>query len=306
MQASIKPTGSLIRKFDFMTKNKFRPIDFISFAYIFINLLFILFGWKRILNPQLHFFAFLMIGIVIFLLIKYSHKSKILCFFRDWYPFLAFLYFFEVTSALNKVFFPDFIDPFFQKIDLLIFGYQPAIQWGLKCDNFFIHEIMAFSYFSYYLMFPCLGIFLYLKKRETFHKFVFNLSFVFYVCYLTYNVLPVAGGRYWDLTLELTKIYQYGLFSRIMAFIYNQTTHFGGAFPSSHVALSVAVTICALRHQKVLGYIFLILTFLLSISTVYLHYHYFIDTIFGIFYGIGFYFLAIKIFSKLEEKCSVS
>jgi len=281
-----------------MIKAKFRSIDILTFLYILINLLYIIFGWNRVHNPQIHFPVFLLIGIVIFILIKTERKSVILRFLRDWYPVMAFLYFFEVTSALNNVIFPDFIDPFFQKLDFLIFGYQPALVWGTKLDSFWLQELMHFAYFCYYLMIPVLGFLLYFRKREAFHRFVFSISFLFYLCYLTFNVLPVIGGRALEGATALTTEYRYGIFTRIMAFIYNNTTHLGGAFPSSHVAVAVGVTISALRNEKWFGWILIPITILLSISTIYCHYHYFIDTIAGLFFGIGIYYFGLKIYKR--------
>ena len=288
-----------------MLKDRLRPIDIITFIYIIFNLLFILFGWGKIRNPIIHFGAFTFIGIVILGLMITSHKSRFLQFIRDWYPMFVLTYFFEATSAMNLVIFHDFIDGFFQRIDFAIFGYQPARIWGIKFNDFFFQELFHFAYFSYYIMFPFLAFLLYFKHRKAFHHFVFIISFVFYICYITYNFLPVIGGRFWESTLELTKIYRFGIFTTIMAFIYNITTHFGGAFPSSHVAMAVAVTISALRNERWLGYIYVPITILLSISTVYCHYHYFIDTIAGIAYGIGFYYLALKLYRILKEKCLV-
>ncbi len=279
-----------------------RPLDILTFIYIGINLIYILFGWKRVHDPQIHFPVFPAIALIIFILIKTEKYSPVLRFLRDWYPLIIFTYFFEVTSAFNKVIFPDFIDPFFQKIDLLIFGYQPAIVWGTKLDNFWLQELMHFAYFSYYLMIPILGFLLYFKKRKAFHKFVFSISFLFYLCYLIYNVLPVIGGRALEGAIALTTTYKHGIFTRIMAFIYNHSTHLGGAFPSSHVAVAVGVTISALRNEKWFGRVLLPITFLLSISTIYCHYHYFIDTIAGLFFGIGIYYLGLKIYGKYADK----
>jgi len=159
---------------------------------------------------------------------------------------------------------------------------------------------MHFAYFSYYLMIPAVGLYISINSRKTFHKFMFGMAFLYYICLVIYSILPVIGGRYWDVTMELSKVYRYGIFTRIMAYIYSHTTHMGGAFPSSHVAISVAVSIAAIQTNKKFGYSILFLTFLLSISTVYCHYHYFIDTIFGIIFGIVLFLLGQIIYDKLS------
>ena len=279
---------------------KLRAVDIITFLYISFNLLYILFGWTRVHNPLKHFLTFSFIGIIILLLKSLSSKSKIVAFFYDWYPMFAFTYFFESASALNKVIFPHFLDSFFQKIDFAIFGYQPAMYWGTHFSNFFLQEFLHFGYFCYYLMFPGVGFYYYFKNRKIFYRFVFSISFLFYLCYLIYAVFPVVGGRALPGAMELTKIYRYGIFTRIMAFIYNNTKHLGGAFPSSHVAVAFAVTISALRNEKRLGWILLFITFLLSVATVYCHYHYFIDTVAGLIFGAAIFYLSLVIYRKLE------
>ncbi|MDY6915301.1 MAG: phosphatase PAP2 family protein, partial [Candidatus Cloacimonadota bacterium] len=123
--------------------------------------------------------------------------------------------------------------------------------------------------------------------------------------YVTYMILPVIGGRWWEImegTEKLTTQMRHGIFTRIMALIYRGTTHQGGAFPSSHVAVAVVANLIAYFYNKKLGWSLFPLTFLLSISTVYCHYHYFIDTIFGLLYGIIFFFISIKLYGKLDNK----
>ncbi|MBC8384993.1 MAG: phosphatase PAP2 family protein [Candidatus Cloacimonetes bacterium] len=281
-----------------MNKPKFRPVDLISMIFISLNLLYILIGWKNVIHPLLHFSSFLVIGLIIVFLNRFAGRSKFLTFLYDWYPFLAFTYFFEATSAVNRVVFSEFLDPVFQKIDHSIFGYQPALIWGRKFDNFFFQELFHFAYFSYYLMMPALGFLLYFRDKKAFLEFTFKITFLFYTCYLIYDFLPVIGGRALEGAKVLTEIYRYGIFTRIMAFIYNNTTHFGGAFPSSHVAVAVGITISAFKFVRWLGWIFIPLTFLLSISTVYCHYHYFVDTIAGIFWAIIIYFITSKIYRE--------
>lgn len=257
----------------------------------------------RMHHPVMHLAIFCGIIGFVFLMDFWEKrsKSKVLSFIRDWYGIALFLYYFETASAFNRVIFPDFIDDFFVAIDQWIFGYQPAVEWGLRYDHWLISEIFHFAYFSYYLM----GLFylwVYIKKRDLFYRYVFQLCFVFYVCYITYNILPVIGGRYLEGMMELTQQYQHGPFTHIMAFIYRMSPHLGGAFPSSHVAIAIVVTMSAFHYCRKTGWYILPVTILLTISTVYGHYHYFIDTIFGIFYGIGFYYLSGRVFEKYTKK----
>jgi membrane-associated phospholipid phosphatase len=212
-----------------------------------------------------------------------------------------FGYFFEITTIANKVFFSDFIDSFFIRIDQWIFGYQPVIEWGLRFENnLIIQEILYFSYFTYYLLFPGVGIFVYLKQREFFSKYTFTVVFSFYACYLTYLVLPVVGGRYLPELAEIAVTFKGGLFRRIMAFIYTHSNHFGSAFPSSHVALAITANIAVWHYFGRIGYYLIPIPVLIIVATVFCHYHYFIDAVFGVIYGVGLYYPAVKLYDKLE------
>lgn len=288
-----------------MKKERFLSlIDILVIGYCLINVLYLLLGIfihgsqsTRMDEPLKHLVIFaVIIGFVLVLKSFYrKYPTKFWRFISDWYVILFFVYFFEATSKVNQIIFPEFLDPFFMKIDQFIFGYQPALEWSRRLDGWLISEILHLAYFSYYLS----GIFylaVYIKDQRKFRLYAFVLAFTFFLCYLTYNVLPVVGGRYLPGMMELTQTYRYGPFTRIMAFIYNKSPHLGGAFPSSHVAIAVAVNLSAFDFNKKLGWIILTPVILLIISTVYCHYHYFIDTIFGLFYGIGFYLLGKKIY----------
>ncbi len=284
---------------------KLNPVDTITLIYASIIDCFIIYGWSRIEHPLrqilLHFSIIILILGLTYLHGKFP-KSKFVFFLRLSYPLVLYGYFFESVSHLNLLIFHDYIDGFFQKIDFSIFGYQPTLYWGTHFDTFFLQELFHFSYFSYYLMFFILAITLFVKRKyEYLGEFIFTLSFVFYICFLTYVILPVIGGRFYPEAMELAKTLRYGIFTKIMAEIYIHSPHLGGAFPSSHVAIALVLMLSALKYEKKLGFVFIPITLLLSIATVYCHYHYFADVLGGILYVIIFYPLSFKLYSKLEN-----
>ena len=219
-----------------------------------------------------------------------SHFAA-LHFIRSIYPVLLFGYFFTSSHAFNRILFTSWQDPFFMQIDKAIFGYYPSLVWGIKYNSWALQELFHFAYFCYYPMIAGLPVYLYFKQPKAFKELIFNLTFVFYLCYTIYSVLPVIGGRYLPEAMQITKTYQAGIFTHIMVFIYRTSNHLGGAFPSSHIAITLVLTVAALRFVPRLGIVFAVIAFFLSLATVYCHYHWFIDAVFGVITGIvGYYF----------------
>ena len=59
----------------------------------------------------------------------------------------------------------------------------------------------------------------------------------------------------------------------------------GTAFPSSHVAASVVSSLCALRHQRLVGIAVSVMTAALTLATVYGGFHYAVDALVGVILG---------------------
>lgn len=302
---------------------RLKPIDWITLAFCLWMLILIAFGWNRVSHSEIHFLAYLTIfaGILILLwLTAFMQEAakpencpsdvckvmrpkvlKVLQFIRSYYPVVLFLYFFESTTATNKVIFQNWLDPFFQGIDLAIFGYLPSMEWGMRFGNAWLREWMYFAYFSYYLMIIGLPAWFYIKSRKKMDEVVFVLSFVFYICYFIFSWLPVMGGRFIPMAMQWTQQSGSGVFSSIMAYIYTHSPHLGGAFPSSHIAIALVLSMLAFKYFRKLGAVMLFVTFFLSLATVYCHYHWFIDAVFGVVTGILGYWLAQRVYRPYSE-----
>jgi membrane-associated phospholipid phosphatase len=301
---------------------KLKPIDWITLVFCVWMLLLLVFGWNRVHNPQTHFISYLTIITAVLAFAWFTEFMreqskpencpnntcrvirpkvyKVLSFIRSYYPVLLYLYFFESTSATNRVFFTNWLDPFFSGIDKSIFGYLPSLQWGLSFTNPWMREWLYFSYFSYYLMIMGLPVLFYIRRRQAVDEMVFVLSAVFYFCYFIYSWLPVIGGRFIPQAMEITK-QAGGVFPSVMAFIYTHSPHLGGAFPSSHVAIALVISLLGLEHFPRTGIVMLFITFFLAIATVFCHYHWFIDTVFGVLTGLVGFFVARSKFRRLSE-----
>ena len=73
--------------------------------------------------------------------------------------------------------------------------------------------------------------------------------------------------------------------AQLTARFLDQVAAWGAAFPSSHVAVSVAATAAALREWRALGLALVIPTTLLALGSVYGQFHYGVDALAGL--GVG-------------------
>ncbi len=287
------------------------PIDQITVAYCLWIAAYLAVGAAlgRAVDPHVHLPAYLSVLTLVFLLAwaqrhlagdRYPRLASALRFVRGIYPVLFFAYFFTSGYAVNRIVFADWLDPWFMGLDHKLFGYLPSMVWGVRYGDRFWQEVFHFAYFCYYPMIAGLPVYLYFKNRKGFEELIFALTFVFYLCYFIYSLLPVIGGRYLPEAMELASAYRDGFFTRLMALIYNTSGHLGGAFPSSHIAISLVLTVAALRYVRPLGYLFGVISLFLSIATVYCHYHWFVDAVAGVLTGILGYYLAEYLRKKLS------
>jgi membrane-associated phospholipid phosphatase len=284
---------------------RFRPVELLTIGYAGFSLLVLFFGWKRAHNQYMHLGV--LVGIIAALTLltwAFGEESpRWAAFLRRWHPLFLLPYVFPAATQLQHVIFPQLLDPVFQRVDASIFGYQPTIEWGIWYDYPWLQELMHFAYFSFYIMIYGTGAILIAQKRgRDVDRFIFTLAVLSYSCYALYHLIPVAGGRYIPEMKALTQVYRYGPFTRIMAFVYRSSPHFGGAFPSSHVAVALGINLFAIRAIPKFGKSMLPITILLIVSTVYCHYHYFIDTVAGTLYGIGMFLLATSLITRFERR----
>ncbi|OGV63912.1 MAG: hypothetical protein A2283_03520, partial [Lentisphaerae bacterium RIFOXYA12_FULL_48_11] len=223
-------------------------IDHCTFAYNGVVLAIILLFHSRI--PQWHLLILLniiVIAVVLLLALVVGDRASLVPrLIRNLSPLGFFLPMYAQTESINHIVFPGFLDPLFIRIEETIFGFQPAIVFAQVFPQSWVSEYMHFAYASYYLLFPGLAVFLYLRREKTaFLDYMFSLCATMYVCLLTYILLPVRGaisfgpgGAQESASLP---------FTAVMAWIYRHLEIEGAAFPSSHVAIAALVLYYTVR-----------------------------------------------------------
>ncbi|HEX7534983.1 MAG TPA: phosphatase PAP2 family protein [Syntrophales bacterium] len=264
---------------------------------IFYNLILVIFTFifRVKIAAYAYHLAFNLSVILIVLLLSFSRRNSLsVCKVSLWYPLVLYGLFYYQTGLINRVVVPQFLDDFFMNLDVWIFGEFPAFFLRGKYGNVFLDEFFHFFYFSYYLIIPLTGILLFRKDVKLFESFVFQLSSLFYLCYVIYIFLPVEG----PVALRNEYYHQGGLFQTIVDFIYAEGENPGAAFPSSHVAVMFLVAWWGGMHFKGMKIFYWLTCLFLSIATVYCMFHYAVDVIGGLLLGV----LAVLMFNRVDKR----
>lgn len=274
----------------------FRLVDMATLVYLSgIGLLLVVFHQELTQWPAFVLAHFLVAGAII-LLIRFAEKSQrpILLFLRDWYPVLLYSVLFEEIGGIATVIFPFWLEPYLLRADLALFGVHPS-EYFNHIATPTLNELMGFSYWTYYLMIPLVGLFFYRKApRVVFHRYLFRVSFALYICYGWFVLMP-ARGPHETLPQFHVQSMTGGFFYGLVRLIQKFGSISGGAFPSSHVAAAWTVLLVSFGHARVLAYILLLCVAILSVAIVYMGYHYAVDSLAGIGAALIFYFLSGKI-----------
>ena len=221
---------------------------------------------------------------------------------RNLYPIVLFLFMFEQTGSINHIVVPGFCDAFIRQLEEDIFGFQPAIVFAQRFPQKWVAEYMYFSYWTYYLLFPGLELFLFLRRAKTeFLDYMFSLCGTMYVCYLIYIFLPVR-----DPSFEIGFAPGSGPFAWIMSMIYRYFQIEGAAFPSSHVAAAAVVLYYTFRYARAALWAVCPIVVSLMVSTVYCHYHYAVDVLAGLVTAAILIPLWRKIHAELRRKSEMA
>ncbi len=221
-------------------------------------------------------------------------------FWRHWYPHLFFLFCFEELGRLVHMVYPGWFDAHLIAFDYRLTGVHPALwleQFATPARN----DFMQFAYITYFTYLLVLGGVLYFRRDWRAYWSVMTYSAAAYVIgYVISVFFPIespwftmAGAWHGDL--------HGGPFTTFINFIERFGRVRGAAFPSQHVAGSIAALWGAWRHRRWLFWVFLPLVFLMCVSTVYGRYHYVADVFGGMVSGTLGYFLGGWLMRKLER-----
>lgn len=259
-----------------------RPVERVLLAYSALVSVVVairapgLAGWEWLLVA--HGLLFGLFGI--FLLERPGRSVSLL---REVAPLLLLFGLYAELDVLNGGD-PVVHDALVQQWEAAIFGGQPSRDWWRAAPSPFWSFVLHGAYLAYYaiLAFPPVWLAVSGNTRGL-RQFLLMVMTSFVVCYVFFIFMPVAGPYYVFPRPE--GAFVDNLMARLVYGALEEGSSYGAAFPSSHVAATVAALFASWRADRTLGGMLVIPTALLIVSVVYCQMHYAIDALSGLAIG---------------------
>ncbi len=286
---------------------RFRLMDIICASYFGLVGFLLFFSHKEVpLWPRyvlIHAVIIMVILEIVRLGEKKRHK-KALWFLRTFYPIASVLYGWSEIGDLSRMFFGDFwATDLIVRLDKLIFGVHPTI-WFQQFYRPWLDELMHFFYDTYFLFMPLVSLTLFLKGRseETFAAFALGTG-VHISNFVLFLFFPVLAPFMTEILTSLSNNHYSGyLFFELTRITQENGAQIGGTFPSCHVSAAFAWALAALRYERKLGCVLLVLSFGVGIATVYLGHHHALDPIFGYIWCLIAFPIILKLLKIRREE----
>ena len=308
-------------------------VEWAMMAYVLFTTIFIMVTFSRLAHPwQMLAFRTGAVALTLALWMLYRRRpGRFTMLLRVAGQMVLLSWWYPDTYEMNRIFLN--LDHVFAGWEQSLFGFQPALEFCQTYTHPIISELLSMGYVSYYPLFVGVAVFYYLYRYEQFGRTAFIIVGSFFLFYVVFIFLPVAGPQFYFRAVGTDQIAQ-GIFpnigdyfNRIQFDVYNHdfilpipgwedgimykllvVAHNAGerptaAFPSSHVGVAVIVMWLAWEaRNKKLFFTCLPFVILLFFATFYIQAHYAIDAIAGLFFGTAFYFLLRWLYDRFFSK----
>ena len=294
-------------------------VEWIAMGYLLLTLLMMAVLWDKLVSPEQ-----MIKGRITFVLVTLAawgvywlKPCRLTMFLRIAVQMVFLSWWYPDTYELNRTL-PN-LDHVFAGCEQTVFGCQPALLFAQKAPWGWYSELMCMGYISYFPMMTILLIYYFFYRYNEFLKAAFVLLGAFFIFYVIFIFLPVTGPQFYYLAVGPEKIaagvfpslgdwflthsermavpgWTDGFFYHLLEMAHNAGERPTAAFPSSHVGITTVVMLLA-HHTHCRKLVLGMLPFyiLMCLSTVYILAHYAIDALTGLFTGVVFYFVLIRL-----------
>ncbi len=274
----------------------FAPLDLITMGYAISAALVLVY---RTLGTPLELpraelaclaIAHALLVVLAFLARAARRERTVPCVLAEWYPLVVLVAVYGSIGLING---PQAqaglsYDQLVQRWEVLAFGRQVAHDWSRWQGPAMgaLSWPLSLSYLGFFPLVIAAPLVLWLRGRiEEARQTIFGISLTFFVCYLAFLLFPVAGPQYfWGWPSADGAL---GWPNRAVQSLIEHGDSWGSAFPSSHVAASMAAALLAYRHWPRLGWILFPFAFGILLGVVFFQVHYALDAVAGVLIALA-------------------
>ena len=276
-----------------------RPVDVLLVAYALLSSLVLGVGLaRRVPGCGKQLLVNVAVLAVALLIIRWSRDTANVfpTFLRFAYVPLLYFVFYHQIETLWPVLRAAPLDGGLARMEAGVFGGQPSLLFHPAVPLRWLSELFCFAYFAYYFFSPVVFLtVLYLRGYLVVERVVFATSLCFFSCYALFWLLPTVGPHFWFPPYKGPQLYDGYVFNHLLFFLTSGGEIRGGAFPSSHIAVALLLTLSARRDAPRLFLPLACITALMLPAVVYLRAHYALDVPAGLLFGLLAYVAADKI-----------
>lgn len=214
---------------------------------------------------------------------------------RETYPLFLLVGLYAEIGILNGPATPVY-DAVVRQWEIALFGSEVSQEWWRAAPSVFWSTVLHGAYFSYYVIVPVPAFYFAIQRQwRAARHFVLTVMVAFVACYLAFIFFPVAGPYY--VYPPPAAWFTDNVAARLVYETLAGGSSYGAAFPSSHVAATIAAALAAAQGSRRIGLLLAVPALLLTVAVVYCQMHYAVDAIAGLLVG-GLATLAVTKYSR--------
>jgi membrane-associated phospholipid phosphatase len=220
------------------------------------------------------------------------------------YPVAFLLCLFESFTFVMPWFRSVRFDEALIRLDHDLFGVHPTV-WLERLASPWFTDLMYALYFFYFPMPLFVGIPMFRRgEHRALERWFTAFFFCYYGAYVICFFVPASGPRFHLASEQTVPLDGVFLAEPIRRTIDVMEPNKLDAFPSLHAGILLLTMLLAWRHARRTFWVFVPVALGITLSLVYLRYHYVVDVIAGFAWATIAYLAAGALFERLRERAA--